>query len=174
MSVSLSQCIEEGNTTALRALLERYKNKREKLDLEEPDTYGNTPLLKACYLAKLEHVELLLRYGASLKSINYLGQNALTIATYAGSLEIVRLLLSFRSYSDFNKSSIVPALCVACLRQNKTLIEYFKRFPSTEEEVKTAHGLSPAQISEWVEIYNRSRAEPRGSSAANGSAYRMR
>ncbi|XP_017483468.1 PREDICTED: DNA replication inhibitor plutonium [Rhagoletis zephyria] len=172
--MSVSQCIRESNANSLYALLAQRKSNREELELEETDDYGNTPLLKACFMGKPEHAEVLIRYGANLKAINYLGQNALTMATYAGSLEVVRLLLRFRSYSDFNKSSILPALCVACLRQNKTLIDFYKRFTTTEEEVKTAHGLSPAQISEWVEIYNKSGTETRRPTPANGAAYRMR
>ncbi|XP_011185439.1 DNA replication inhibitor plutonium isoform X2 [Zeugodacus cucurbitae] len=138
--MSLLKSVEDASTTVLRALLSQYKRNPKQIDLEEADIYGNTPLLKACYLGRRKHVELLLHVGANLNAINYLGQNALTLATYCGSLDVVRLLLRFRSYTDFNKSSIVPALCVACLRQNKTLINYFKRFPSSEEELKTAHG----------------------------------
>ncbi|XP_004522824.1 DNA replication inhibitor plutonium [Ceratitis capitata] len=170
--MSVIRCVEERDTSSLRAILAQQRHNPKKFDLEETDKYGNTPLLRACYLAKVEHADLLIRHGASLKAINYLGQNALTLATYAGSLDVVRLLLRYRSYTDFNKSSIVPALCVACLRQNQTLINFFKRFPATAEEVKTAHGLSPAQIRQWAEIYNKSRSAQGGPSSS--AAYRMR
>ncbi|XP_067628793.1 DNA replication inhibitor plutonium [Eurosta solidaginis] len=174
MSVSVHGFIDESNPTHLYNFLARYKNNPKQLDLEEADFYGNTPLLKACYMGKGEHVRLLIRYGASLTAINYLGQNALTLATYAGSLDVIRLLLRYRSYSDFNKSSIVPALCVATLRQNKKLIEFFRRFSAPEEEVQTAHGVSPAQLSQWVGIYNGSRNGHDEKPSCSGAAYKMR
>ncbi|XP_011200025.2 DNA replication inhibitor plutonium [Bactrocera dorsalis] len=173
--MSFLKSVEDSSTTVLRALLAQYKSNPQQYDLEETDIYGNTPLLKACYLGRRDHVDLLLKRGANLKAMNYLGQNALTLATYCGSLDVVRLLLRFRSYTDFNKSSIVPALCVACLRRNHTLINYFRRFPSSEEELTTAHGMTPAQISECVEVCDKVYGRQSGQGASSSSAaYRMR
>lgn len=112
-------------------------------DIEELDQYGNTALLKACYLGKFECARILLDFGANIHAINYCGQNALTLATYAGNLRLILELLRHRTYQDFNKSSLMPAACVATLRHHKAIEDYFLRIdPSGIEDIQTVHGRS--------------------------------
>jgi len=57
-------------------------------NLEEVDSYGNTALLKACYLGRFDCARTLLEFGGNIFAMNYFGQNALTLASYE-DLEVV-------------------------------------------------------------------------------------
>ncbi|KAM8713676.1 hypothetical protein ACLKA7_013923 [Drosophila subpalustris] len=116
-------------------------------NIEELDMYGNTALLKACYMGRYECVRVLLDYGADIRAINYFGQNALTLATYAGHLPLVLELLRHRTYQDFNLSSLIPAICVATMQQHKVLEDYFKHLdPRGAEDLHTVHGLGVKEL----------------------------
>ncbi|XP_037917112.1 DNA replication inhibitor plutonium isoform X2 [Hermetia illucens] len=110
-------------------------------DLEMVDDYGNTPLLMACFLGRDQCVEILVQSGASLKAMNYFGQNALTLATYSGNTRIALYLMRYRSYEDFTASSIIPPLCVAILRNNQKLTEIFCAESPTADKIRTVHGV---------------------------------
>lgn len=64
-------CVTENDLRTLKIICD---NKKE---LERVDGYGNTALLKACYLGRSEAVKMLLRAGANFKTINNLGKNIL-------------------------------------------------------------------------------------------------
>jgi len=110
-------------------------------NLEEVDSYGNTALLKACYLGRLDCARTLLEFGGNIFAMNYFGQNALTLASYAGHLPLVKELLRRRSYMDFNLSSMIPALSVAVMQKHSALEAYFTQLdPQGVQETQTVHG----------------------------------
>lgn len=124
---------------SLRIICSKARN--HQYNIEEMDMYGNTALLKACYMGKLECARILLDFGADIYAINYFGQNALTLATYAGHMQLVLELLRHRTYQDFNLSSLIPAICVATMQQHTILKDYFKHLdPRGAEDLHTVHG----------------------------------
>jgi len=77
----------------------------------------------------------------SASAMNYFGQNALTLASYAGHLPLVKELLRRRSYMDFNLSSMIPALSVAVMQKHSALEAYFTQLdPQGVQETQTVHG----------------------------------
>lgn len=60
-------CVTENNLRNLKIICDNKK------DLEKVDSYGNTALLKACYLGRTNAVKMLLQAGANFKTINNLG-----------------------------------------------------------------------------------------------------
>lgn len=125
--------------------LAHHLKTRKDYDIEKTDSYGNTPLLKACYLGKTKSVQYLLSYGANIAAINACGQSTLNLAIWSGSSELVALLLSKRSYSQFAKSSLFPPICVAELKDWNEMVVYLCKFGATRSE-KTVHGLTQLHI----------------------------
>lgn len=112
--------------------------------LETVDYYGNTALLKACFLGNLDAVRVLLSFSANLYAVNYFGQNALTLATYAGSLEVVCELLKHRSFTDFTLSSMIPPICVAVLKGHQHLMTFFESMHPVS--FRSVHGLTVGDL----------------------------
>ncbi|XP_055917744.1 DNA replication inhibitor plutonium isoform X2 [Eupeodes corollae] len=112
--------------------------------LEVVDSYGNTALLKACYLGNVDAVRVLLKFNVNLHAINFFGQNALTLAAHSGSLEVVNELLKYRSYTDFTLSSMIPPICVALLRGHEQLIGFFQNMHPMS--FRSAHGLTLSDL----------------------------
>nr|AAO17663.1 PLU [Drosophila virilis] len=144
-------CVGEDDVMSLRIICTLARN--HKYNIEELDKYGNTALLKACYQGKFECARVLLDFGANIYAINYFGQNALTLATYAGHLQLVIELLRRRPYQDFNLSSLTPAVCVAAMRQHKALEDYFMRLdPMGTPALRTVHGLGINNLRHMVKL----------------------
>ncbi|XP_013111682.2 DNA replication inhibitor plutonium [Stomoxys calcitrans] len=134
-------CVGQNDICSLRILCTMTRDKKH--ELEEVDKYGNTALLKACYMGNLEAVITLLQFGANVKAVNHYGQNALTLATFAGNIDIIRELLRYCTYKDFNNSALTPALCVATMHQKWALITLFKELEDhSSEDIQTVHGLN--------------------------------
>ncbi|KAL5277475.1 plu family protein [Megaselia abdita] len=123
-----------------------YLKTRKDYDIEKSDSYGNTPLLKACYLGETKSAQYLLSYGANIDAINSCGQSTLNLALWSGVPEIVELILSKRSYQHFVKSSLIPPICVAELRGWDEMVVYLQTHYQASKSEKTVHGLSYAQI----------------------------
>lgn len=68
------------------------------------------------------------------------GQNALTLATYSGNIECVRILLNSWSYHNYTQSALMPPLCVAAFRGHLDLVKMFSKLYPSPEHIKTAHG----------------------------------
>lgn len=60
-------CVADIELRNLKLICEQRK------DLEKVDEYGNTALLKSCYLGQTRSVKMLLKAGANFKAINNLG-----------------------------------------------------------------------------------------------------
>ncbi|KAH8270765.1 hypothetical protein KR018_000623, partial [Drosophila ironensis] len=142
-------CVSQDDIVSLRIVCTMARNKEH--NLEELDSYGNTALLKACYLGKFECARTLLEFGANIFAVNYFGQNCLTLATYAGHLGLVQELLCRRSYKDFNRSSLIPALCVAIMENHVPLQRFFQGLdPQAQLNIQTVHGLGVHDLKEMV------------------------
>ncbi|XP_017051181.1 DNA replication inhibitor plutonium [Drosophila ficusphila] len=138
--INALSCVGHDDIVSLRILCTMARD--DKHSLEEVDMYGNTALLKACYLGRYECARTLLDFGGNIYAINYFGQNALTLASYAGHLPLVKELLRRRSYNDFNLSSMIPAVCVAIMQNHSALEAYFTQLdPKNLKEIQTVHGL---------------------------------
>nr|AAO17647.1 PLU [Drosophila mercatorum]AAO17650.1 PLU [Drosophila mercatorum] len=147
--MSALSCVSENDVAALRNICSLEAN--QQCNVEEVDKYGNTALLKSCYLGRWECARTLLAFGANIYAVNYFGQNALTLASYAGHLQLVLELLRRRSYQDFNLSSLIPAVCVAAMRHHKTLVEYFISLDPTETpNLRTVHGLGIIDLGQML------------------------
>ncbi|XP_017093690.2 DNA replication inhibitor plutonium [Drosophila bipectinata] len=144
-------CVGQNDLVSLRIVCTLAQNKRNKLSLEDMDGYGNTALLKACYLGRFECARTLLHFGANIFAVNYFGQNALTLATCAGHLPLVQELLCRRSYKDFNRSSLIPALCVAVMKKHADLEKYFIGLdPVGVHSTQTVHGLGVSDLKKMI------------------------
>ncbi|XP_070068563.1 DNA replication inhibitor plutonium [Drosophila takahashii] len=139
-------CVGQDDIVSLRIVCTMARDGRQ-YNLEEVDSYGNTALLKACYLGRFECARTLLEFGGNIFAINYFGQNALTLASYAGHLPLVKELLRWRTYKDFNLSSMIPALCVATMQKHSALEAFFTQLdPMGVQEIHTVHGLGVEEL----------------------------
>ncbi|XP_034476811.1 DNA replication inhibitor plutonium [Drosophila innubila] len=147
--VNALACVDQNDVVSLRIICSKARN--HQYNIEELDMYGNTALLKACYMGKFECARILLDFGADIYAINYFGQNALTLATYAGHFQLVLELLRHRTYQDFNLSSLIPAICVATMEKHTILEDYFKHLdPRGAEDLHTVHGLGVTDLRQIV------------------------
>ncbi|XP_037825659.1 DNA replication inhibitor plutonium [Lucilia sericata] len=146
-------CVSQNDICSLRIVCTMARDKKH--ELEQSDYYGNTALLKACYLGSLEAVITLLQFGADIKAVNHYGQNALTLATCSGNIKLICELLRCCSYKEFNKTTLTPALCVATLRQNWQLVKFYKELDRyNSEDIQTAHGLNYEDIMGFLKLRN--------------------
>ncbi|XP_030388508.1 DNA replication inhibitor plutonium [Scaptodrosophila lebanonensis] len=142
-------CVDQDDIVSLRIICTLVGNSR--YNIEALDRFGNTPLLYACYLGRFECARTLLEFRANIYAINYFGQNALTLATYAGHFQLVVELLRYRTYQDFNLSSLIPAVCVAVMRQHYEIINFLTRLDSEGTmELQTVHGLGVKDMRHMV------------------------
>lgn len=70
----------------------------------------------------------------------YPGQNALTLATFAGSEACVHQLLDRWTYEEYTGASLTPPLCVAAMRGHMSLVVKFVAMYPSAEHIKTVHG----------------------------------
>ncbi|XP_052840707.1 DNA replication inhibitor plutonium [Drosophila gunungcola] len=138
--------VGQDDIVSLRIICSKARDGKQ-YSLEEVDSYGNTALLKACYLGRIECALTLLDFGGNIYAINYFGQNALTLASYSGHLPLVKELLRRRSYKDFNMSSMIPALCVAVIEKHTALEEFFTQLdPNGARKAHTVQGLGVEEL----------------------------
>ncbi|XP_020802913.1 DNA replication inhibitor plutonium [Drosophila serrata] len=143
--INALSCVAQDDVVSLRIVCTMARDKHNSL--EQLDCYGNTALLKACYLGRFECARTLLEFGGNIFAVNYFGQNALTLATYAGHLSLVQELLRRRSYKDFNLSSLIPAICVATVQKHADLEQFFVQLdPNGVQETQTVHGLGVKEL----------------------------
>lgn len=65
-------CVDQNDICSLRIVCTTAHDKKE--ELERTDYYGNTALLKACYLGRMEAALTLLHFGANIKAVNHYGK----------------------------------------------------------------------------------------------------
>uniref|UniRef100_A0A1L8ECV1 Putative dna replication inhibitor plutonium n=1 Tax=Haematobia irritans TaxID=7368 RepID=A0A1L8ECV1_HAEIR len=150
--ISALACVGQNDICSLRIVCTMAREKKH--ELEEVDLYGNTALLKACYMGNLEAVITLLQFGANVKAVNHFGQNALTLATCSGSIDIIRELLRYCTYKEFNNSTLTPALCVATMLEKWELVKFFKDLEvDNDDDIQTAHGLNCEDIMSFFKLH---------------------
>ena len=71
--------IENNKSAVARNLIELGVN------IENKDIYGKTALMYACKIASTEIVELLIKCKADIKSVNKVGDSAVTMAQKSGN-----------------------------------------------------------------------------------------
>jgi len=84
-----------------------------KIDINVPDSKGNTPLHSACQIAEVEFVRLVLERNATVNIRNAEGDTPLHIACRAGSAECVTLLLEHNAEVEMRNRRYSP-LHIAC------------------------------------------------------------
>lgn len=138
------------------------------MDVESKDAAGNTALLLAARLGQFDCVDILLEfggancqvinvYGMRLNSLNeriytrnvlnhfvsihfHLGQNALTLATYAGCIKCIKKLLTKWTYKSYTESSLLPPVCVAAMKGHANVIKFFCQLTPMPNSIQSVHG----------------------------------
>ncbi|XP_037037583.1 DNA replication inhibitor plutonium [Bradysia coprophila] len=140
----LQSLIQQGDAPSLKQQLLKSAS-----GVECKDDTGNTPLLQAAYLGKSNCMQLLLEIGqANCKVINVHGQNALTLASYAGCIECIEILLAKWTYKDYTESSFLPPLCVAAMRGHLNVVNLFCQLTPSPNVIQSVHGITPLQLAE--------------------------
>lgn len=147
--------IRKGDALSLKKQL-----RKSNAGVECKDEIGNTPLLQAAFLGKFECVEHLLEIRqANYKVINVfgmkvrflfkiyieknfvsLGQNALTLASYAGCIYCVKILLTKWTYKDYTETSLLPPLCVAAMKGHLDIVNFFCQLTPPPNSIQSSHG----------------------------------
>lgn len=84
----------KGNIIEVRKLFEKVKNPAVKMQLIDSEhSTGFTPLVTACYSARYEVVEFLIKQGANIDKPDVDGQTPLMIACGSGDINTVKLVL---------------------------------------------------------------------------------
>ena len=110
--VQLIQAVKNGDTIAVRALLER------DADVNARQGDGATPLHWAAHLNDLEAADLLIRAGAAVDATNDLGVTPLWVATTTGSAAMVAKLLEARADPDIAPDTGGTPLMIAARQGN--------------------------------------------------------
>lgn len=79
---------------------ETVKNNEQITDINTPDTFGETPLLKAIEKGLIQQTKDLIRQGADVNYVNNFNESALTVAIKKGYTETVKILID--SGADVN------------------------------------------------------------------------
>jgi len=96
--------------------------KNEKTDLEEPDSWGTTPLERASSYGLLNVVELLLENGAVLDKENREGKTPLFKASEEGHPEVVKMLLEKGADPNKADKEEMTPLVVARAKGHKEVV----------------------------------------------------
>lgn len=70
------------------------------------------------------------------------GQNALTLATYAGCLDCIKILLTKWTYKNYTESTLLPPLCVAAMKGHLEIVNFFCQLTPPPHLIQSAHGES--------------------------------
>lgn len=113
--MSLATAIIEENLTAVEEWL------RHRIDPNEMDEYGFTPLIEAAIVDNVEIVRRLLAYGADVNGQDATGRTALHWAVENNNLELVQLLLKHRANPNSYTLAGQPVLVMPMLRRQQQL-----------------------------------------------------
>ncbi|MDB2414326.1 ankyrin repeat domain-containing protein [Rickettsiales bacterium] len=72
-----------------------------KININEKDEFGRTPLISSVVEGNLENIKTLINKGADLNAVDEEGRTALMIASITGNAEIVKLIV--KSLDDAEK-----------------------------------------------------------------------
>jgi ankyrin repeat protein len=109
--------------------------------INKPDPKGFTPLILASYYNRLDIALTLLKNGADVNSYSDMG-TALMAATYKGDLEMVKLLLNYKTDVNKTDNNLKTALHLACIfNYNNIAKQLIKHYAKTN--VKDANNKTP-------------------------------
>jgi ankyrin repeat protein len=129
-------------------------------EIENKDSEGNTPLMKAAaHPGRSNIATVLLKIGAKVDERNALGETPLIIAVKSQSLELVQLILNWRPNLDAKTSNGDTALLIAC---RTGLVEIVKALIDNGADCLTPYeqGRAPldvASTSSIKKLLNKSR-----------------
>lgn len=142
---ALKQVSREGNTQMVECLLEAGANPNAGDDMEwlfpdvNPPTWGvpgDRALHWAARAGKLKCVELLIRGGASITTLNRRSESALEVAAVNGESDVVKLLL--KCGAEFEEGQMKRALRITkCNKVAKILAEAIVKFDGGKDMVWT-------------------------------------
>lgn len=118
----LRQAVKTGDTYRVAGLL-----KEGGLDVDAPNSHGDTALILAAWYGKEEIVDLLLEAGADLEAVNTDGNCALNCAAFQGHTDVATLLLNRGATVDVGdavtgKTALVKAAYVGHARMVQLLL----------------------------------------------------
>jgi len=105
-------------------LKKSISNEINKINKDELNTAGNTPLIVACEKNNKDIVKILIKNGANINMKNQDGLTALFYACEKEKIEIAKLL--FDNGADINKTSRYgdTPLLTACKKKNEVIAQY--------------------------------------------------
>eukprot|EP01138_Halocafeteria_seosinensis_P002136 gb/GECG01002186.1/.p1 GENE.gb/GECG01002186.1/~~gb/GECG01002186.1/.p1 ORF type:complete len:721 (+),score=81.99 gb/GECG01002186.1/:1-2163(+) len=128
-----------GNTLAVRWMLQN------EFDVHRKTKKGATAFLLACYGGHQETAEELLRHGASPDDADYLGRNALHLASLGGHVSLSKWLVETCSFSvEAQSRNHMQPLHFAALAGHLPIVKWLVEEKGCSVEVVSSEGLSPA------------------------------
>lgn len=98
------------------------------VEVDKPGQLGNTALMLAASIARVDMVQLLLTHGADVSEENNKEQTALLLATKNGCLEIVRIILTAGADVNSTDESGDTALIVAVKNADEAMLSLVLEF----------------------------------------------
>ncbi|MBR5154521.1 MAG: ankyrin repeat domain-containing protein [Alphaproteobacteria bacterium] len=135
----LYDIISKENTTRFTDLLS------SDFEVDEQDLDGNTPLMIASSLGKVNFVEFLIDFGADPKKRNYEGSTALHRAAFAGHNDVIEVLINNGALVNMPDLDGVTPLMKAVEGEKRFTVELLVNRGALIQ-FKNIHGLSAMDI----------------------------
>jgi len=121
------------------------------IDLAEPDSAGEPPLLLAALAGHVDIVVVLLERGADIKSRNKGGLTALHAAAYGGHLDVVTLLVEKGAAVNDSQNFYKMTPLHAAAEEGHADVVAFLLANKAEIEAKERNGITPLSQAGWRE-----------------------
>ncbi len=123
------------------------------IDVNQPNAFGELPLITACHYGYFEIVQLLIANGAKVNQAGNLGETALHAASRKGNIEILFYLLSEGANINKPNSSGETPLHLACINGNFDTVQILVQ-NGANVNMKTKEGQTPLHLTAKYGVFN--------------------
>ncbi|WP_426237921.1 ankyrin repeat domain-containing protein [Pararhizobium sp. DWP1-1-3] len=144
----LHEASSSGDVENVKQLLD------QGIDVAEPDSAGDPPLILAALAGHTELVAVLLERGANIEVRNKSGLTALHAAAYGGSLDVVKLLVAEGATVNDNRNFFHMTPLHAAAEEGHANVVEFLLANNATVDAKERNGVTPLTQAGWREHWD--------------------